>query len=698
MYHPPVLDSRSWKSTTDSQHKLLSKDNFDATSSSEAAAVHNPIYQVVKQPQKFFKRGKFFMAYWVEPQGYDQGQSKPHSKNRRFMVVRSKKRHCLCLSVHTYQGQATSKPGVRADDHAAVIREGGSVILHPEERELHRQPIHVILEHNDVTIDGTSRMDFSRIYTVEYNVPVKAIGRILHHDLEIFETYLSRSINLIFQAEPEPFQYISQWLGKHPQYKSWQESRNSLLWITDDLVSESKSSTLGKQLIDQDLQRLGRRTICYLNFEKGRDSCGLGWTTALYSLLFQLLSQQPMLQDRLKVGYTFKGNGTTDSSTALWERFLELVKYASGNVSCVLDGLDENEIDRPGTVGHDVVESLKSLYSPSGIGADRELQLNFIVTSRFHSKFECRFENSLCGSLTEGNLLGSEVDESTIKLLAKDEKALRCGFTPMVFHNGAEESFCGDFRGSNGAEKAPPGPQLSAALPTNSIRDSAIPPEHSRQHTHNKKPALTGVQETKEPRFSPARLIDVGVSGCTNIILRETNDVHEYIALSYHWDGAPPLTLVDTYSSAKNLKDTIFLQDFRTGLQLSKFPKTFRDAIRLVQSMKLRYLWIDCLCLLSSQDEPSTQTAPIHAIYANALCVLVAQSVFDNASGRLRLSSFLPVHHHIRLSESKGSSEDLDRRPLAEAYSISEAATHEVIAVSDEHCMARLLVTRAESL
>ena len=208
-----------------SQYKLLPEKGFHSTSMSEAATVHDAIYQVVKQPQKFFKRGKLFMAYWIEPQGFCQGQSKPHSKNRRFMVIRSKKRHCLCLAVHTYQGQATSKPGVRADDHAAVIPEGGSLTLHPEEKELYRQPIHVILERDDVTIDGTSRMDFSRIYTVEYNVPVKGIGRILHHDLEIFETYLSRSISLAFQAEDEPVQPIPQWLGKHPQYKELAEKQ-----------------------------------------------------------------------------------------------------------------------------------------------------------------------------------------------------------------------------------------------------------------------------------------------------------------------------------------------------------------------------------------------------------------------------------------------------------------------------------------
>ena len=318
------------------------------------------------------------------------------------------------------------------------------------------------------------------------------------------------------------------------------------------------------------------------------------------------------------------------------------------------------------------------------------------MTSRSPSKFECRFDNSLCESLTGGYLARLEAYGDNVKLLAKDEKSLRCGFTPMLFHDGAEENLRGGYGGSNELEKAPPfRPRLSAALPTSLIRDPAISPDQIMHRIEKGKSILPGVQGMKVPRFSPTRLIDVGVSGCTNIILRETNDVHQYIALSYHWDEVPPLALVDTDSPARGLKNTISLQEFRSGLRLSNFPKTFRDAIHLVQSMKLRYLWIDSLCLLNFQDKLSTQPAQIHAIYGNALCVLVARNLFDCAFSRLRLSTFFPVNHHTKLSELQESGDDLDRHSPAEAHGTSQAAIHKVVKVDDEDYMARLLVTRA---
>ena len=132
------------------------------------------------------------MTHWVEPAGFSKGAltpSAPFEELRRFIVIRSKPAHCLCLPVHTYGRQATSKPGVVVDDHAAIVPLGRSMQLHAEEKPLSKQPLYIILEDRNIDIDYTSRIDFARIYTFEYNVPIRNIGRVSAESIGILEEY-----------------------------------------------------------------------------------------------------------------------------------------------------------------------------------------------------------------------------------------------------------------------------------------------------------------------------------------------------------------------------------------------------------------------------------------------------------------------------------------------------------------------------
>ena len=149
-------------------------------------------YEIIEKPRKFFKKGRFFMTHWVEPAGYSEGAPTPNlpfEKLRRFVVIRNKPAHCLCLPVHTYGRQATSKPGVVADDHAAIVPVGKSMQLHAEEKPLGKRPLYMILEDSEVDIDYMSRVDFARIYTFEYNVPIRNIGRVSAESMGALEEY-----------------------------------------------------------------------------------------------------------------------------------------------------------------------------------------------------------------------------------------------------------------------------------------------------------------------------------------------------------------------------------------------------------------------------------------------------------------------------------------------------------------------------
>jgi hypothetical protein len=135
------------------------------------------------------------MVPWPEPGGdfvKDRVGPPVVVKIRRFVVIRPKSTFCLCLPIHTYNGQATTKPGVVAQDHAAVVAENDQVQYLPQEAELAKTPIYIKVENTSTgPIDPASRINFAKIYTVEYNVKVRKVGRIVADSVWRMDQYFA---------------------------------------------------------------------------------------------------------------------------------------------------------------------------------------------------------------------------------------------------------------------------------------------------------------------------------------------------------------------------------------------------------------------------------------------------------------------------------------------------------------------------
>ncbi|KAH0531253.1 hypothetical protein TsFJ059_000110 [Trichoderma semiorbis] len=123
----------------------------------------------------------------------------------------------------------------------------------------------------------------------------------------------------------------------------------------------------------------------------------------------------------------------------------------------------------------------------------------------------------------------------------------------------------------------------------------------------------------------PARLIDVGDDD-TDPCLRTTNETGDmglYLALSYCWgEKIPPKTL------------TTNVADHSRGICLANLPRTFRDAVRIARAMRVRYLWIDSLCII--QDSPqdlAAETSRMDQIFQGAHVVLAAVDGGDSHFG-----------------------------------------------------------------
>lgn len=114
----------------------------------------------------------------------------------------------------------------------------------------------------------------------------------------------------------------------------------------------------------------------------------------------------------------------------------------------------------------------------------------------------------------------------------------------------------------------------------------------------------------------------------------------KYVALSYVWGQLPMFSLRGEnigFLSKPGSLDRI----------RSQLPRTINDAIDIVRSVKVRYLWVDTLCLI--QDDPEDVRLGIHlmnSIYRGSYFTIVAASGGDANAG-------LPGTHDGRRSGQK---------------------------------------------
>jgi hypothetical protein len=122
------------------------------------------------------------------------------------------------------------------------------------------------------------------------------------------------------------------------------------------------------------------------------------------------------------------------------------------------------------------------------------------------------------------------------------------------------------------------------------------------------------------PKQLPTRLIDIGHDGDTDWILRIVPDNSIlstsllYMTLSYRWGSNPRLILLSSN-----------LSQFRQGAPISDLPPLFRDFFTVARYFRVRYVWIDALCIIQDSTEDWEAEAPkMRYVYANSACNIAA--------------------------------------------------------------------------
>ncbi|RYO92653.1 hypothetical protein DL762_001556 [Monosporascus cannonballus] len=120
-----------------------------------------------------------------------------------------------------------------------------------------------------------------------------------------------------------------------------------------------------------------------------------------------------------------------------------------------------------------------------------------------------------------------------------------------------------------------------------------------------------------EQTLLPTRVIDVG-STLTQprLYISGDGEAGKWVALSYCWGGDSGFTL-----------NAASFSSLRSGLPLSDFPSTLRDAVLVTRALGVHYLWIDCLCIFQDDiNNWAVEASRMSDVYSDVVVTIAATS------------------------------------------------------------------------
>ena len=171
--------------------------------------------------KEFFVVGRVFAILWREGAGDRKGghldQAEPFnvqrnskrkgkyneevlSRIRRMAVVKARDGYCCCVPINTYNRQGVAKKGLSPEDrqaHSIIYMDNTKPAIHPAEKGMmFMSPIAVSAASSEQKLHYMSRINFGKVYSVEWNVKVMNVGKV-HRDSKFnFESYWRRTIAL----------------------------------------------------------------------------------------------------------------------------------------------------------------------------------------------------------------------------------------------------------------------------------------------------------------------------------------------------------------------------------------------------------------------------------------------------------------------------------------------------------------------
>ena len=99
--------------------------------------------------------------------------------------------------------------------------------------------------------------------------------------------------------------------------------------------------------------------------------------------------------------------------------------------------------------------------------------------------------------------------------------------------------------------------------------------------------------------------------------------IEPWIALSYCWGGDSQFVFNDKT-----------MHDLQSGIRLNDFPATLRDAVIITRALRIKYIWIDALCIKQdSVEDWAREAAKMREVYSGAILTVVAANSPSTHSG-----------------------------------------------------------------
>ncbi|VUC27444.1 unnamed protein product [Clonostachys rosea] len=131
----------------------------------------------------------------------------------------------------------------------------------------------------------------------------------------------------------------------------------------------------------------------------------------------------------------------------------------------------------------------------------------------------------------------------------------------------------------------------------------------------------------------PTRVIEVrgGIGDKVRLVKGKDMQSPTFFALSHRWGDKDEHQVGRTLPS--NVKDRF------NAINLVELPRNFQEAIKITKAMGVRYLWIDSLCIIQTDnDDWKREAVRMEQVYSNASCVLAASSSNSSIEGFLKNS------------------------------------------------------------
>ncbi|EPE27907.1 hypothetical protein GLAREA_04698 [Glarea lozoyensis ATCC 20868] len=138
--------------------------------------------------------------------------------------------------------------------------------------------------------------------------------------------------------------------------------------------------------------------------------------------------------------------------------------------------------------------------------------------------------------------------------------------------------------------------------------------------------------------WHPTRLIDIGEKDSINWRLHVVSEdgtpspSHDYLTLSYCWGPGVK------HSGGRATLLSSNIAELRLGSPISDLPALLRDFISIARHLSIRYVWIDCFCIMQDSEEDwNAEASAMHLVYSNSICTVAAsncaspdESLFQN--------------------------------------------------------------------